>query len=63
MHHYFLTLINGVAPLCTIQRLKLPYDKLISNFAFKFNLSRYNLQVDPIKPTSKAPRSNRLKLK
>jgi hypothetical protein len=41
MDHYFLTLINVGCPLCTIQRLKLNFDKLLSSLAFKFNLRRY----------------------
>jgi len=41
MQHYFFTLINGEGPLCTIQRLKLKFDKLLSNFAFNANLRRY----------------------
>ena len=41
MDHYFLTLINGGGPLCTIQRLKLKFDKRLSNFAFKLNLRLY----------------------
>jgi len=56
--------------------LKLDHEKLLSNFAFNFNLRRYvqhrlllhtaqgeAVQVDPIKPTLKAPGSERLKLK
>jgi len=51
--------------------LKLEYHELLSTFAFNFNLRRYNevavvravleghpgraVQVDPIKPTLKAP--------
>ena len=41
MHYCFLTLINRGGPLCTTQRLKLEYDKLLSSFAFNFNLRRY----------------------
>jgi len=41
MDHYFLTLINGGAPICTSQRLRLKFDKLLSNLAFSFNLRRY----------------------
>jgi len=51
------------------KRLKLKYIKLLSRFAFNFNLRRYTMrrrcarwwvrgravQVDPIKPTLKAP--------
>jgi hypothetical protein len=42
MDHYFLTLINGGGPLCTIQRLKAKCDKSLTNFAVSFNLRRYN---------------------
>ena len=66
------------------KRLYLKYDKLVSTFAFKFNLRRYTaspflsssslprrcggnrgmaVQVDPIKPVLKAPRTKRMKLK
>jgi hypothetical protein len=41
MDHYFLTLINGGDPLCTIQRLKAKCDEALSTFAFKFNSRRY----------------------
>jgi hypothetical protein len=41
MDRHFLTLINWGVPLCTIKRLKLKVDKLLSNLAFKFNLRRY----------------------
>jgi len=60
------------------KRLKLKYDVPVSNFAFNFNLHRYisvydssssslnyygrAVQVDPMKPTLKAPGSKRLKL-
>ena len=49
------------------QRLKLKYDKQLVSFAFSFNLRRYikvcavlpalgeAVQVDPVKPTLKAP--------
>ena len=52
-----------------IKRLKLNCDKLLSTFAFEFNMRRYivdhspdgrAVQVDPIKPTLKAPGSKRL---
>jgi hypothetical protein len=59
--------------------LKLKCDKLLSSFAFNFNLRHYiagaaggralpgprgrAVQVDPIKPTLKAPGTKRLKLK
>jgi hypothetical protein len=43
MHNYLLTLIDGGGPICTIQRLKPICDTLLSTFAFKFNLRRYNL--------------------
>jgi len=39
--HYFLTLINGGAPLCTGQRLKARCDEALSDFGFSFNLGRY----------------------
>jgi hypothetical protein len=42
MEHDFLTLINGGAPICTIQRLKAKCDEPLSNFAFEFKLRRYN---------------------
>jgi len=42
MDHDFLTLIYRRAPICTIQRLKLKFDKLLSNLGFKFNLRCYN---------------------
>jgi len=38
---FLLTLIHGVGPLCTIQRLKAKCDETLSNFAFNFNLRRY----------------------
>jgi hypothetical protein len=41
MDLYFLTLINGEGPLCTIQRLKARYDEALSNVAFNFHLRRY----------------------
>ena len=41
MDHYFLTLIYGGGPLCTIQRLKATCDEPLSTFAFKCNLRRY----------------------
>jgi hypothetical protein len=41
MEHYFLTLINGGGPLCTIQRLKAKCDEALSSLALKFNLRRY----------------------
>ena len=49
--------------------LKLEYDKLLSTFAFKFNLRRFTkartrgrtVQVEPMKPTLKAPGTQRLK--
>ena len=57
------------------KRLKLNYDTLLSSFAVNFNLRRYKegsfagasgrgraVQVDPIKPTLKAPGTKRLKL-
>ena len=43
MDHYFLTLINGGGPLCTIQCLKAKCDEALSNFAFNFNLRRYTV--------------------
>ena len=57
--------------------MKLKYDELLTNFAFKFNLRRYTagaqrerrhlpgraVRVDPIKPTLKAPGIKLLKLK
>jgi len=43
MHHFFLTLINGGGPLCTIQRLKAKCDAALSNFAFNFKLRRYSM--------------------
>jgi hypothetical protein len=42
MYQYFLTLINGGAPLCTSQRLKAKCDEALSNFASNFNLRRYS---------------------
>ena len=33
------------APATTGKRLKLEYDNLLSRFAFKFNLRRYNLAL------------------
>jgi hypothetical protein len=42
MDHYFLTLMNWGGPLCTIQRLKLNVDELLSNVAFDFNLCHYS---------------------
>ena len=50
MHHYFLPLINGGGPLCTIQRLKPIYDKLLSSLAFNLNLRRYIEDADNAKP-------------
>ena len=47
MDHYFLTLINEGAPLCTIQRLKAKCDEALSNFAFNFKLRRYNKESTP----------------
>jgi len=58
-------------------RLKLKCGKLLSSFAFKSNLRRYNVvherrpggvrgravQVDPMKPKLKPPGTKRLKLK
>jgi len=41
MNLYFRTLINGGAPLRTIQRLKAKCNETLSNFALKFNLSGY----------------------
>jgi len=38
---YFPTLINGGAPLCSSQRLKVRCDEALSNFAFNFELRRY----------------------
>jgi hypothetical protein len=38
MHHYFLTLINGAGPLCTIQLLKPICYELLSNRVLNFNL-------------------------
>ena len=39
MHHYFLTLINGKAPLCTIQCLKSICKNLLSSrFQFKIGV-------------------------
>jgi hypothetical protein len=35
------------------KRLRLKYDQLLSNFAFKFNLRRYNV-AEQVKPVSKA---------
>jgi hypothetical protein len=47
---YFLTLINGGSPLCTIQRLKPICDRLLSSCGFNFNLRRYIKEyVDIIK--------------
>ena len=40
MHHYFLTLINGERPLCTVQLLKPVCDKLLSNCVFNFKVRR-----------------------
>jgi hypothetical protein len=42
MDHFFLILINGGGPLCTIPRLKPIRDRLISNFAFNCKLRRYS---------------------
>jgi len=50
MHHYFLPLINGGGPLCTIQRLKPICDKLPSSCAFNFNLRCYIKNADNAKP-------------
>ena len=50
MDHYFLPLMNGGAPLCTIQRLKAKCDDVLSNVAFNLNLRRYitgNVVVQP----------------
>jgi len=33
MDHYFITLIYGGGPLCTIQRLKATCDEVLSSFA------------------------------
>jgi hypothetical protein len=41
MDHYFLTLMNGGGPLCTVQRLKAQCDEALSNVAFKLNLRPY----------------------
>jgi hypothetical protein len=46
MDHYFLSLINGGGPLCTIQRLKAKYHEALSNFGFNFNLRRYTKVLD-----------------
>jgi len=43
MDHDFLSLMNRGAPLCTIQRLKLKFDKVLSNLGFKINLRRYTV--------------------
>jgi len=43
LHHYYLTLISGGGPLCTIQRLKPICDALLSSVAFNFNLRRHNV--------------------
>ncbi len=43
MDHDFPTLINRGAPRCTVKRLKLKSDKLLSNMAFNFNLRRYTM--------------------
>ena len=56
--------------------LKLEYDEVVTSFAFKSNLRRYILggskqphlhgravQLDPMKPTVKAPGTKRLRLK
>jgi hypothetical protein len=42
MDCYFLTLMNGGAPLCTVQRSKAKCDEALSNLAFSFKLCRYN---------------------
>ena len=52
MDHYFLTLIIGGGPLCTIQRLKLKFDRLLSNLAFSFNLRRYSLDMRTLPASS-----------
>jgi hypothetical protein len=58
------------------EHLKLKCDVLLSTFAFKFNLRRYtvergedrarargrSVQVDPLKPTLKAPGTKRMEL-
>jgi hypothetical protein len=54
------------------KRLKQKYSKPLSNFAFDFNLRRFEkgthvyygraAQVEPMKPTLKAPGCKRLKL-
>ena len=33
MDHYFITMIYGGGPLCTIQRLKATCDEVLSSFA------------------------------
>ena len=43
MDHYFLTLINGGGPLCTVHRLTAQCDEALSNFAFNVNLRRYTM--------------------
>ena len=45
MVHYFLTLINGGGPICTIQRLKAECDEALSTSVFKINLSRYTMDA------------------
>jgi hypothetical protein len=42
MGQYSLTLINGGAPLCTIQRLKARCEEALSSFALSFNWRRYS---------------------
>jgi hypothetical protein len=43
MDHYFLTLMNGGGPPCTIQLLKATCDDALWNVAFNFKLRRYSL--------------------
>jgi len=41
MDHYFLPLMYGGGPLCSIQRLKATCDEALRKFAFNFNWRRF----------------------